>query len=71
MSDTRDDAESGGTGPRSQDRRDSAGESGGNMGAGRSGKEDMGSEKPQHDQGSNEPGKGAGGDDAVDDDPTR
>jgi hypothetical protein len=58
-------------GPRSQDRRDSAGESGGNMGAGRSGREDMGSEKPQDDLGSNEPGKGAGGDRPVDDNPER
>jgi hypothetical protein len=66
----RDDA-SGGTGPRSQDRRDSAGESGGNMGAGKSGKEDLGAEKPQGDEGSNRPGKGAGGRNAVDDDPTR
>ena len=56
---------------RGQDRRDSAGESGGNMGAGRSGREDMGSEKPQEDLGSNKPGKGAGGDQAVDDDPSR
>lgn len=71
MGDKRDDDDSGGTGPASQDRRDSAGESGGNMGAGRSGKEDLGSEKPQDDLGSNKPGRGAGGEDAVDDDPTR
>jgi hypothetical protein len=56
---------------RSQDRRDSAGESGGNMGAGRSGHEDLGSEKPQDDLGSNKPGKGAGGKQAVDDNPER
>ncbi|MGB5036226.1 MAG: hypothetical protein WBQ66_06445 [Blastocatellia bacterium] len=56
---------------KNQDRRDSAGESGGNAGAGRSGHEDLGSEKPQDDLGSNKPGKGAGGDRAVDDDPGR
>ena len=56
---------------RDQDRRDSAGESGGNAGAGRSGREDLGSEKPQDDLGSNKPGKGAGGEQAVDDNPGR
>jgi hypothetical protein len=61
----------GGTRERSQDRRDGAGVSGGNMGAGKSGGEDLGPEKPQHDEGSNRPGTGAGGRDAVDDDPSR
>jgi hypothetical protein len=70
MAETRD-RDSGGQGPRSQDRRDSAGESGGNMGAGKSGKEDLGTEKPQDDRGSNKPDEGAGGQNAVDDDPTR
>jgi hypothetical protein len=70
MSDTRE-KDTGGSGPRSQDRRDSAGESGGNMGAGKSGKEDLGTEKPQEDRGSNRPNQGAGGKDAVDDDPSR
>lgn len=56
---------------RDQDRRDSAGESGGHMGAGKSGREDLGSEKPQDDLGSNKPGRGAGGKRAVDDNPDR
>lgn len=54
-----------------QDRRASAGMSGGHMGAGRSGREDLGTEKPQHDMGSNKPNKGAGGKQAVDDNPMR
>ena len=56
---------------RTQDRRDSAGVSGGHAGAGRSGREDLGSEKPQDDLGSNKPGKGAGGALPVDDNPRR
>lgn len=54
-----------------QDRPDSAGQTGGNAGAGKSGHEDLGSEKPQDDGGSNKPGKGAGGDHPVDDNPER
>jgi len=54
-----------------QNRRASAGTSGGNMGAGKSGAEDLGSEKPQDDLGSNKPGKGAGGNRSVDDNPRR
>ena len=54
-----------------QDRRASTGTSGGNMGAGRSGREDLGTEKPQHDMGSNRPNKGAGGKRALDDNPQR